>query len=243
MFDSPRLNKNLSIDNLVVMLNGSEEKLPTNIDIDIVNTNSMLIEKDQFTLRSWYESLLMVPVDDRIDNIVFLDTETSHLNGFAVSIALIGYSISQKAITFKYYKEINPGVIMDPEAIAVHGITNEMTQDFNEAFMDIEKEVTEIINTHLIVAHNAIYDIGVLAREYERLGEIPPKMYFLDTMKRLKDEVKAKNSAGRLKDPRLSEAASHFGIVYDESALHNALEDTELLSQVFIKALEAYEKD
>lgn len=242
MFDNPRINKNKDIVNLIVSL-GEKKALPKNaVDMDIVNSNSMLIEQDQFSLRWWYESLLMVNPDDRIDQVVFFDTETSHLNGFIVSIALIGYSISKKEVLFKYYKEINPGVIMDQEAINVHHITDEQVA-LNEVFASIEPEISSMIKGFMIIAHNAIYDISVLAREYERLGIIPPKMYFLDTMKRLKEEVKAKNSLGRLKDPKLSEAAAYFGITYDENVLHNALEDTELLSQVFIKALEFYGKN
>jgi DNA polymerase-3 subunit epsilon len=185
--------------------------------------------------------VLLINEEERVNKILLLDTETNDLNGFAVSIALIQLDLASKKIDRTYYKVINPKAYINPESIEIHGITPEMVENA-PTFQDIFEEVDEFVrSSDLLCAFNAIYDVGVLVREYERVGKIPPPMPYLDAMKRLKVQVQAKNVAGKLKDPKLSEAADFFGIQYNEEDLHNALDDTQILTEVFIKALQSYE--
>lgn len=191
-------------------------------------------------LKEWYLNWLNLQPGERIDIVLLLDTETTHLNGFACSIALIEYSLEQKVILNKYYTLINPQVIIDPEASKVHNI---FAKDVENAplFTDIVNDIESFTNrADMLIAFNAIYDIGVLIREYERLGKIPPLYNYMDLMKRLKVEVDAKNTLGRKKDPKLSEAAKYFNVSYDESTLHNALYDTEVLTNTFHAAITKY---
>lgn len=241
MIDNAILLKPLSIDSKFL---DYLEYLPKTISDNnlalIQNEGYLTISQMGETLKDWYLNWLLLNPGERIDKVLLLDTETTHLNGFACSIALIEYSMENKFILNKYYTLINPLVKIDPESTKIHGITQEMVVNA-PTFKDVFSEIEEFLKTtDMLIAFNAIYDIGVLIREYERLNKIPPVFNYLDVMKRLKTEVDAKNTLGRKKDPKLSEAAKYFGVVYDESTLHNALYDTEILTNTFRAAITKY---
>lgn len=242
--DSPKLySKDKKVDSSY--LGAETSPIPTDnlsADISIAKQDMYLVEETSKTLKDWYENYLMLNEEDRLSKILFCDTETTHFNGFAVSIALIEVDLSKKEITRTFYKEFNPQVVMDPEAIEVHGITEEQIKDapiITESFEEIDSFVKE---AEMFGAFNAIYDMGVLVREYERQELIMPSLPYIDIMKRLKNQVNAKAVNGRLKDPKLSEAAEYFGVDFDSSTLHNALYDTEVLVKVFLAALRSYEQ-
>lgn len=223
----------------------SLEVIPNSIldnDLELIKyDNYMSIDSQKLTLKDWYLDWLCLSPGERVNKLVLFDAETSHLNGFAVSLSFIEYDLENKTISREFYKEINPQVKIDPETIKIHGITDEMVANAPTFEMIFEEIKSYIEENELFVAHNAIYDISVLIREYERMLKIPPKLFYLDTMVRWKTEVNAKNSLGKLKNPKLSEAASFFGITYDESTLHNALYDTQVLTNTFHNALLSYE--
>lgn len=161
----------------------------------------------------------------------FIDTETSHLHGFAVSIAII-ITDENENILSEYYREINPGVKMDPEAIAVHKITEEMVENL-PTFSSFEPEITEMLNSvDIIYAQNAMFDIGVLLREYQRLEKMFPVVLrnYFDTMAYFKNNM---TFVGKIKFPKLSEAAEFFGVSLDGVILHNALDDTRLMLETY----------
>lgn len=241
MIDNAILLKPLSIDSKFLDYLESLPKTISDNNLALIqNEGYITISQMGETLKDWYLNWLLLNPGERIDKVLLLDTETTHLNGFACSIALIEYSMENKVILNKYYTLINPLVKIDPESTKIHGITQEMVVNA-PTFKDVFSEIEEFLKTtDMLIAFNAIYDIGVLIREYERLNKIPPVFNYLDVMKRLKTEVDAKNTLGRKKDPKLSEAAKYFGVVYDESTLHNALYDTEILTNTFHAAITKY---
>jgi len=204
---------------------------------------SNLAEKNNekaISLFEWRQDIALIDPDIAVEKLLFFDTETSHLNGFISSIALILTDIDGNVLD-KLYLEINPGVKQDKEAIEVHGLTDEYLSSkpsFSEVFEQIEKFINQ---TDAFVAHNAIYDIGVLVREYERLGKkFPEKLKcYIDTMIGLKNQF---TFAGKIKNPSLEEAAKAFNINLDDTTLHNALDDTELMLNVFVKAINSESK-
>jgi len=170
---------------------------------------------------------------ETVDKLLFIDTETTHLNGFIVSLAMIEYSLKENKIIKSYYKEFNPLIKIEEESFKIHKISNEQIANAETFDMNKEEILSYIENSNLIIAFNAIYDIGSLIREFERSNLIIKSFKYLDLMKRIKHIIKAKNSIGSLKDPSLKEAATFFNIENDESQLHNALYDTEILLKVF----------
>ena len=208
-------------------------------DIAAAKTKGYRVFNDSYpTLKEWYENLMIIPSKERVNNLLFIDTETNRLNGYIVSIAMIEYDLKNQKIVDKFYVEVNPQEQIEEEAASVHKITEDKIKDA-PTFEEIEKEVSKRIEkSDLIVAFNAIYDIGVLIREYERLGKKMPEFYFLDLMTKLKTIVNAKTTNNRLKNATLEEAATFFGIASAENELHNSLYDTEILLLVFEKALQ-----
>lgn len=201
-----------------------------------------VVNNDQ-TLKEWAENVILIDPSKRLDKIVFLDTETTDIKGYTISIALIEYCLSTRSIVSEYYREINPLSAIAEDAISVHGFTEEYVQSLPETFKDISQDVIDIINRNdCVSAFNAMFDISVLIRDWERLEVIPPAFQWIDPMERLKTQVDARNVLGRKKDAKLEEAAAFFGIDTDEGVLHNALFDTQVLVNVFTKALESYEQ-
>ena len=196
-------------------------------------------DSDIGDLKSWIEDIYLAD-KNAIDKILFIDCETTHLNGMIISLAMIEYSFKDSKILRKYYKEFNPLVPLDPEATEVHKITEDMIKDA-ETFDQNKSEVLDYLNSSDIVcAFNAIYDVASILREFERSNVIVKKINYIDLMRRLKNDIQAKNAAGRSKMPNLKEAAIHFNIDLESDALHNALYDTEIMLKVFEAAVESY---
>ncbi|MDD5527757.1 MAG: exonuclease domain-containing protein [Patescibacteria group bacterium] len=106
-----------------------------------------------------------------LKNLIFLDTETTGKeNGRLVQLAVMRYGAEKP--TTENFKPAEPIGI---EAMEVHGITNEEVADLG-MFEATEEAKKEIFNS-VIVAHNAKFDIGVLAREGVTVDK------YIDTMR------------------------------------------------------------
>jgi len=203
---------------------------------DISFAKAIEESKQVLSLEDWFNDRSLI-YENGVEKLLFFDTETAHLNGYAASIALILTDLEGTVID-ELYLEINPGVKMDPEAIAIHKLTDEYLSD-KPYFIDLEPQITTFINqADTVVAHNVKYDQGVLIREYQRLGiRIPDILnYSLDTMLLLKNQIKFDHV--KRKNPKLSEAAFMLNIDLDNLTLHNALEDTRLMLNVYKEAIQ-----
>lgn len=151
---------------------------------------------------------------------IFLDTETTALNeGRLVQLA---YSDAKLMHTF-YCK---PPVPIEVEAMATHHITEEMVEH-TLAFRD-NPDFTIIkdkIEGSIVVAHNALFDIGVLNRE----GIFPDT--YIDT-KRV--AIHLFPSAPNYK----LQVLRYWFKIKMESAAHSADGDVRVLEAVFEKLLE-----
>ena len=196
-----------------------------------------IVEKgDKVSLKELYEDMKII---GEVEKLLFLDTETSHLNGYAVSIALILTDIEGNVLEQDYFL-VNPGVKIDPETIEIHKITDEMVSKENP-FSYYLDTITHYFNqADAIVAHNSLYDIGIFLNEYERLNiDFHPVLRnHIDTMKYLKQQI---TYNVRVKNPNLGECADMLGIQKEKEDLHNALVDTELLLEVYKGAISGKE--
>jgi len=172
------------------------------------------------------------------NTITVLDFETTSTYGYGVSIALLIHDLNTKK-TIERYTLINPLTEIEEEAIAVHKITPEMIEN-EKPFSEIHENITKIAKiSDLIVGHNIDFDLRIMEREYDRIEVKNP---FKDipkfcTMKPNKEIVGLKDINGKkLKDPKLIETANFYGINTDVE-FHNALEDTKITLQIFLKML------
>lgn len=234
--------KNLSWKELTLLdfFSKNEDEL----NVKIANLHNILATNEAKTLKEWYTnwSLVRNP-DEKVRKIFFFDTETHKLNGYAISIGAILYDMLTDSVEKKIYKLINPQTAIDPEAMKVHGISDEMV--INEPrFIEIFPEIKTMLDqADMLCGFNVQYDLNVLIRESERAGMLPPVYSYLDLMLRVKSEVNAKGSTGRLKNPKLKECADFYGVEKDETSLHNALYDTEITLEVFRAAISRYKSE
>jgi DNA polymerase-3 subunit epsilon len=195
--------------------------------------------KTQDALADYINSLSKVPEDKRVRYIAVFDTETTDkYNAYIVSIAIILYDMQEDSIVKEYYKEINPEMDINPEAIEVHKITPDMIKNA-PIFKEVEEEITSILlQADMTCGHNIAFDLKVMEREYERMGMVNPLMNipFFDTMVMSSNKVDARTEKGRKKQPNLGEALTFFGLEQPSGSYHNALTDTKAALELF-KAL------
>lgn len=164
---------------------------------------------------------------------IVFDTETTGLDKNEDRVIEIGcIEMVNKFITGKtFHVYINPqGKQVHPDALAVHGISNESLRD-KPVFADISEEFLTFIEGAKLVAHNAMFDIGFLNAELARIKQVPISTdVVIDTL-----------ALARRKHPMgpntLDALCKRYGVDNTHRKLHGALLDTELLAEVYIELL------
>jgi len=178
--------------------------------------------------------------DVTLNNVLIFDFETTGLNGFAVSLALLSYDIKKEKYYQDFYEIFNPQTKIEQSAIEVHKITNEEVKNkpiFGHFLPQIEKRIQW---ADIVVGQNVDFDLGIMIREYQGLkkycniADLPK----FDTMKEGKDIINAKTANGKKKVPNLEEAVKFYNLEHlKDGHYHNALVDTKLTAEVFRKML------
>lgn len=164
---------------------------------------------------------------------IVFDTETTGLDKNDDRVIEIGaIEMVNKFITGKtFHVYINPqGKQVHPDALAVHGISNESLLD-KPNFSEISEEFLTFIEGAKLVAHNAMFDIGFLNAELARINQVPISTdVVIDTL-----------ALARRKHPMgpntLDALCKRYGVNNAHRMLHGALLDTELLAEVYIELL------
>ena len=118
---------------------------------------------------------------------------------------------------------VNPGRPLSPSAAAVNGITPDMLADA-PTFPDIVGEVARQCEGCVFVAHNAPFDLGFLAAEFQRLRLPLPVSHVIDTLALARRYYAfAHNNLGAI--------AEELNLPYPQR--HRALQDAEITWQVF----------
>ncbi|WFS00682.1 DNA polymerase III subunit epsilon [Rhizobium tumorigenes] len=164
---------------------------------------------------------------------IIFDTETTGLDSRTDRIIEIGgvelFNHFPTGRTFHMY--VNPaGQKVHPDALAVHGITDEFLAD-KPPFADVAGPMLEFFGDAKWIAHNANFDMGFINAELARLGmpSILPEMV-IDTL-----------SLARRKNPMgpnsLDALCRRYGIDNTHRTKHGALLDSELLAEVYIEMI------
>ncbi len=165
---------------------------------------------------------------------IIFDTETTGLkanDGDRVieigAVELINRFPSGK--TFHVF--VNPeGKEVHPEALKVHGISNEFLND-KPKFSEIVDEFLEFFLTGSLIAHNASFDTGFLNAELKRLGK--PR---LDD-ERVIDTLQIARRKHPMGPNSLDALCSRYSIDNSRREKHGALLDSEILAEVYIELL------
>ncbi len=164
---------------------------------------------------------------------IIFDTETTGLDSREDRIIEIGgIELDNHFPTGRtLHLYINPGDRkVHPDALAVHGITDEFLSD-KPAFADVAEQILSFFEGAKWIAHNATFDMGFINAELGRLGmpAIAPSEV-IDTL-----------SLARRKHPMgpnsLDALCRRYGIDNSHRAKHGALLDSELLAEVYIEMI------
>lgn len=164
---------------------------------------------------------------------IIFDTETTGLDSRTDRVIEIGgiELINHFPTGRSLHLYVNPGdQKVHPDALAVHGITDEFLKD-KPPFADIVEEVLGFFEGAKWIAHNATFDMGFINAEFARLG-LPPI---------LPDMVTDTLSLARRKHPMgpnsLDALCRRYGIDNSHRTKHGALLDSELLAEVYIEMI------
>ena len=121
---------------------------------------------------------------------------------------------------------------MPAEALAIHGLSNDFLKD-KPCFAEIVDDLLAFIGDAPLIAHNAVFDLGFLNAELERVGRS------LLSRERLVDTLllaRRKHPAG---PNRLDDLCSRYAIDNSRRTKHGALLDAEILAEVYLELIDA----
>ncbi|GLF98696.1 DEDDh family exonuclease [Streptomyces yaizuensis] len=131
-----------------------------------------------------------------------------------------------------WYTLVNPE--RDPGPVWIHGLTSDVLEGA-PLFGEIADEFSARLDGRVLVAHNAVFDWSMIAREYARARLTAP------TRQRLCTIALAKELRLPLPNHKLESLAAHFGVVQQRA--HHALDDARVLAEAFRPSLRAAARD
>lgn len=164
-------------------------------------------------------------------NFVAMDFETANARpNSACSLALV--MVQKDEIVGKYYTLINPQSTFHPQNIRIHHITPEMVVTA-PTFKEIWPEIEKIFQPqHLIVAHNAPFDNGVLKACLVSSGLALPQFLSLDTVRT------SRKFLPELPNHRLNTCCDYLGISLTQH--HDALADSYACAEILLKEAQMF---
>jgi DNA polymerase-3 subunit epsilon len=158
-----------------------------------------------------------------------VDVETTGLARDDRIISAAVYQLDARGEVEDYwYTLVNPE--RDPGPVWIHGLTSEMLRGA-PLFRDIAEEFASRLQDRVLVAHNAVFDWQMIAREYARAKREAPVRQRLCTI------ALSKELGLPLPNHKLESLAAHFGVVQQRA--HHALDDARVLAEAFRPSLAA----
>ncbi|WIH27712.1 DNA polymerase III subunit epsilon [Photobacterium damselae] len=171
------------------------------------------------------------------ERIIVFDTETTgmnmsgpHYEGHRIIEIGAVEIINRKLTGNTFHVYIKPDRAIDPEAIEVHGITDEFLVG-KPTYAEIHQEFMDFIQGAELVAHNAPFDIGFMDYEFRKLGLKDLK---IDEMCKVTDTLDMAKRLFPGKRNNLDILCSRYGIDNSHRTLHGALLDAEILADVYL---------
>jgi DNA polymerase-3 subunit epsilon len=164
---------------------------------------------------------------------IFLDTETTGLSVESgdriVEIGCI--ELDNRRLTGRtLHHYVNPGRSSHPDALRVHGITDEFLAD-KPPFASIANEFLEFVKGAEVIIHNAAFDVGFIDAELARLKRPPLAQHaagISDSLLMAREMFPGKGNSLDALCKRLEVDNSHRD-------LHGALLDAGLLAEVYLR--------
>jgi DNA polymerase III subunit epsilon len=161
------------------------------------------------------------------DGYAVVDVETTGLGRDDRIVSAAVYQLDARGeVQDRWYSPVNPR--RDPGPVWIHGLTSETLADA-PLFEEIAGELAARLSGRVLVAHNAVFDWSMLAREYARAESAAPVEQRLCTI-RLAKELRLP-----LDNHKLESLAAHYGVVQQRA--HHALDDARVLAEAFRPSL------
>lgn len=161
------------------------------------------------------------------DGYAVVDVETTGLGRDDRIVSAAVYRLDARGeVQDHWYSPVNP--LRDPGPVWIHGLTSAMLADA-PLFPEIAAELAERLAGRVLVAHNAVFDWSMLAREYARAKSAAPVEQRLCTI------VLAKELRLPLANHKLESLAAHYGVIQQRA--HHALDDARVLAEAFRPSL------
>ena len=166
---------------------------------------------------------------------IILDTETTGLEpsqGHRIIEIGAVEMVNRRLTGNRFHQYLNPDREIDPGAIEVHGITNEMLAD-KPRFQDIATDLLAFLANAELVIHNAPFDTGFINHELGLMGSASPitaieqTATVLDTLR-----LARKLHPGQKND--LDSLCRRYSVDNSNRTLHGALLDAEILADVYL---------
>ena len=158
-----------------------------------------------------------------------VDVETTGLARDDRIISAAVYRLDARGeVEDHWYTTVNPE--RDPGPVWIHGLTSEALEGA-PLFQDIAEEFATRLEGRVLVAHNAVFDWQMIAREYARAQREAPVRQRLCTI------ALSKELGLPLPNHKLESLAAHFCVVQQRA--HHALDDARVLAEAFRPSLAA----
>ncbi|MFC8492290.1 DEDDh family exonuclease [Streptomyces sp. NPDC057235] len=158
-----------------------------------------------------------------------VDVETTGLARDDRIVSAAVYRLdAQGNVEDHWYTLVNPE--RDPGPVWIHGLTSDALEGA-PLFPEIAAEFAARLDGRVLVAHNAIFDWQMIAREYARAESSAPVRQRLCTI------ALSKQLSLPLPNHKLESLAAHFGV--EQRQAHNALDDARVLAEAFRPSLHA----
>ncbi|MHB9754572.1 DEDDh family exonuclease [Streptomyces sp. BYX5S] len=162
-----------------------------------------------------------------------VDVETTGLSRDDRIISAAVYRLDARGdVEDHWYSLVNPQ--RDPGPVWIHGLTTDVLTSA-PLFADIAEEFATRLDDRVLVAHNAVFDWSMIAREYARAERTAPVRQRLCTI------ALSKELGLPLPNHKLESLAAHFGVVQERA--HHALDDARVLAEAFRPSLRAAAAD
>ncbi len=163
---------------------------------------------------------------------IFLDTETTGLSPATgdkiIEIGCVEY-VARKPTGNNWHHYINPERLSNPEALAVHGISDESLVG-KPLFKDLAADFLRYIDGAQVIIHNAPFDVGFLDAELAHAGLAPFKRAVsgvLDSLVMAKQQWPGRRNG-------LDALCDRLDVDNSGRVLHGALLDAQLLAEVYL---------
>jgi DNA polymerase-3 subunit epsilon len=130
----------------------------------------------------------------------------------------------------EFHRYLNPERQVHPDAVAVHGLTDQFLAD-KPRFAEVVDEFLAFIADVPLVAHNAMFDHGFINAELERASRPTiPASRMVDTLAL----ARRRHPAG---PNTLDALCKRYGVDLSQRTKHGALLDSLLLASVYVELL------